>query len=486
MSMEINTSDLALRYIRGSLQSELFEQIRLRILDARWSSGARLPSTRALASQLRLSRNTVILAYEQLVAEGYLVAQKGSGYYVARLVPDHYLSSAASHKALCQESRRSVRDVSPSDGLFSPGVADLAEFPMAHWQRLLSRHANRSTLLGNQDLQGLLPLRQALHSYLTASRSVSCHPDQIIITSGAQQAIAIALLATRTSSAERAFLVESPGYKQVIKALEVFAIPYESVDVNPSSGWDIEKILTSGACGIYLTPSNQYPMGRSMPISERLQLIDWSKRSQSWVIEDDYDSEFQFESRPLRSMQGLSVERGHAGRMIYIGSMSKVMFNALRIGYMVVPDSLIERCMSIKDAMSGDSPSHVQAALADFIDEGGLVRHIRKMRRLYEQKYQQILVSIERYLGNEWAVTSQGAGLHVTVSWTRAVDEQRFAIQAKEKGIVVRPLTYYEPVNNPREYGAVVLGFGNAPLKHIDEHIRQLAEIFQALCTQVD
>ncbi|GMQ49591.1 MocR-like pyridoxine biosynthesis transcription factor PdxR [Vibrio sp. 10N] len=459
-----------------TLQQSLFEQIRTRILKGFWVSDAKLPSTRMLATQLKISRNTVIQTYEQLVAEGYLNSKPNSGFYVALTLPEQYMATER-----VTTSTEFGSDNTPNNGLFAPGVAELAAFPMSTWNRLLQRHSSRSALLGNQDLQGLVDLREALHRYLTGSRSVVCQPDQIIITAGAQQSIAIALLATQKLKPHQRFLVEYPGYRQVVKVLDTFDIDYDFVDVHAESGIDLKRILDSKSTGIYLTPSNQYPMGSSIQTEQRLRLIEWAQAHQSWIIEDDYDSEFQFDSRPFRSMQGLAAESGNADKMIYIGSMSKVMFNSLRIGYMVVPQHVVPLCLEIKDALSGDTPALTQAALADFINEGVLLRHIRKMRRLYEQKYRLLKQCIEDAFGEEWLLVSQGAGLHVTVEWQSDVDEVALSDLAQANGLVVRPMRFYEPVAKQRHYGSVVLGFGNAPIEAIPEQIKRLATLYYSL-----
>lgn len=469
----IDISDISLAKSGVTLQHNLFSQIRSRILNGRWVSGAKLPSTRTMANQLKVSRNTIIQTYDQLVAEGYLVSKPHSGFFVSLSLPDQYLNAPEGKNEIALGV-----DNTPKSGLFSPGVAELALFPTAQWNRLLQRHSTRISLLGNQDLQGYLPLREALHRYLTSSRSVVCNPNQIIITSGAQQSIAIALLAINSLGNNDKLLVEYPGYRQVVKVLDIFNMDYGFVDVTAEHGLNTEHIINQKALGVYLTPSNQYPMGSSIQTEQRLQLISWAQENQSWIIEDDYDSEFQFDSRPLRSMQGLAAESGNANHMVYIGSMSKVMFNALRIGYMVVPEGLVKVCLEIKDALSGDTPSHTQAALAEFIDEGMLVRHIRKMRRRYEQKYHLMKQCITERFGSEWQVVSQGAGLHITVQWQSDVDEHQFSGLALSHNIVVRPMNYYEPINHKRLCGSVVLGYGNAPLESIPESIEKLSVLY--------
>ncbi|MCL9776929.1 MocR-like pyridoxine biosynthesis transcription factor PdxR [Vibrio methylphosphonaticus] len=484
---DIDTANLVLVNEGKTLQQALFEQIRERILCGSWLAGARLPSTRALALELNVSRNTVIHTYDQLLAEGYLVSKAKSGFFVAVTPPDKFLTTIGSKSPASQGTNNS-----PNNGLFAPGVADFSQFPTKQWNRYLQRHVGRSSLLGTQDLQGLIALREALAAYLTSSRSVECCADQVIVTSGAQQSIAIALLVTQSASTTRPFLVESPGYKQVVKVLDLFNINYDYVTVSSVSGLDVDAVLSSSASGVYLTPSNQYPMGCSLNTDQRLQLIEWAKRGKRWIIEDDYDSEFQFDSRPFRSMQGLAAHASSADQVIYIGSTSKVMFNALRLGYMVVPKHLVARCLEVKDALSGDTPSQTQAALADFISEGGLVRHIRKMRRIYEAKFQVIKTKIKQRFSGDWVVVSQGAGLHITVEWRSKVDEVLFANQAEQRGVVVRPMRFYRPEQDkdiPQcegRNGAIVLGFGNAAIDDIAPSINQLSILYYQLLNDLE
>jgi GntR family transcriptional regulator/MocR family aminotransferase len=221
-----------------------------------------------------------------------------------------------------------------------------------------------------------------------------------------------------------------------------------------------------------------------------LSLIEWAAENKRWIIEDDYDSEFQFAHRPYTSLQGLASEIGFDQQVIYVGSFSKVMFNGLRLGYLVVPDTLLESCLAIKDATSGDSPTHTQEALADFIREGDLLRHIRKMRRLYKQKHQRMTEAICEHFADRVEVISQPAGLHITLKWQGRVDEDQWVEKALQSGIVMRAMNYYE--NNPETYeyqnqrgwGSVVLGFGNVELEKIEPNIYKIAEIFDSLTSQ--
>lgn len=465
----IDIGDLKLPDNSCTLQQGLFDAIRTKIVHGYWVTSSRLPSTRKLADELKLSRNTVSAAYEQLVFEGYIESQKGSGFYVSLELPDHYLP--AQRNQLTPPIIQGKVDINRS---FAPGVPDLGEFPLKKWQRYLQTHASRSTILGNDDVQGCYELRQALSDYLSASRSVVCDADSIIITSGAQQALSIATMATMNT--RDTLLLEYPGYVQMDKVARLFNLDKHHIKVHPYTGLDIDTLLASKAKALYVTPSNQYPMGTTINTEQRLKIIEWAQRNKSWIIEDDYDSEFQFAHRPYTSMQGLAGQIGLENHVIYIGSLSKVMFNGLRLGYMVVPEHLVARCNEIKDALSGDSPAHVQYALADFISDGELLRHIRKMRRLYKQKHQRMTDAIEKHFGSHVEIISQAGGLHVTLRWHSDIDEETLRAKAQQQDIIVRALNYYEPDGNKgRKWHSIVLGYGNTPLTEIENKIAKLA-----------
>lgn len=478
----IDIGDLSLDLSKATRQNALFHAIREKIVRGFWSKGNKLPSTRKLALELHLSRNTVIFAYEQLMSEGYIESRKGAGYFVSIEQPEYFLrteqtqpdTKVSAASPLSASNGKAGFDVNQS---FAPGVPDIRAFPFAKWQRLLQRHVTRLNLAGNQEVQGSQALREALSHYLASSRSVHCNPSRIIITVGAQQAISIALMATLKGGDE--VLMEEPGYRQVHKIIDLLKLQMQPIPVHEKQGLCLDQVLASHAKALYVTPSNQYPMGTTLTTEQRLKIIDWAKQNQAWVIEDDYDSEFQFAHRPYTSMQGLAGKLEQDERVIYVGSLSKVMFNGLRIGYMVVPQQLVSRCLEIKDAITGDSPTHTQEALADFINEGDLLRHIRKMRRLYKQKHEAMLSALETEFGQDLEVISQAAGLHVTVKWYDGLSEQDWSERAEQENIVVRPFSFYEYTkNNSRDWRAVVLGFGNISLDEIPQKMRAIAQIF--------
>ncbi|MDO6524531.1 PLP-dependent aminotransferase family protein [Motilimonas sp. 1_MG-2023] len=473
----IDSGDLVLQDGANSKQDRLFHAIRDKIVQQLWPKSARLPSTRALAQHLAVSRNTVIATYEQLVAEGYLESKVGSGFYVAVALPQHYFNAQVEKQYVATSHSTSTLDINTA---FAPGVPDLVQFPIKLWQKCLQHHGSRSVLLGSQCLQGDKDLRAALSDYLASSRSVHCDPERVIITNGAQQAIVIALMCVL--KANDSILMEQPGYAQLNKVVNFFGYQQQGLKVSPYQGVDMSQLLSSDAQAVYMTPSNQYPMGTSLNTEQRLKIIDWASTHSRWVIEDDYDSEFQFAHRPYSSMQGLAGQMG-ISRILYIGSFSKVMFNSLRLGYLVVPKALVATALAAKDALSGELPSYNQAALAEFINEGHLLRHIHKMRRLYKLKHQAMLQAIAVHFANKIEVVSQAAGLHVTLKWQQGIDEQTWTQRAKAAGIIIRPLSYYERSEYTKKRGwhGAVLGFGNIALAQIDSKIEQLAALFLRL-----
>src|SRR2546428_489010 len=377
---------------------QLYDWFRRAIIDGQMRPGQRVPSTRGLAAELKISRIPVLGAFEQLLAEGYLEAFVGAGTYVARSIPDDTLSRPAekARKGLQEigekrgPRRMSRRGVAlthmPAQswldnlGAFRVSLPALDHFPIGVWSKLVAWHSRRPSrgIMAYGDAMGYLPFREAIAEYLGAVRGVRCEASQILVTTGSQQALQISAQVLLDPK-DRVWM-EEPGYPGARQAFMTAGAQLIPVRVD-HDGMNVAEIIPRGrnARAVYVTPSHQYPMGMTMSAARRMLLLNWAARSGAWIIEDDYDSAYRFASRPIASLQGLDTD----GRVIYIGTFSKVMFPALRLGYVVVPTDLIRPFSAARDATDIFSSTLYQAVLTDFIEEGHFARHIRRMRMLY-------------------------------------------------------------------------------------------------------
>jgi GntR family transcriptional regulator / MocR family aminotransferase len=450
----------------------IYEAIRKAILSGEYASKTRLPSSRTLAEQLGVSRLTVVNAYEQLLSEGYLEGKIGSGTFVANELPESLLQTKKSPNKLSAEKAK-VEDLRLSNfgksletskniggcsqAAFIPfqnGLTAVDEFPFEIWSRIANKVTRNPSkkMLGYGDSQGFLLLREAVASHLKSARGVNCTAEQIIITSGAQQALD--LTARIFLSEKDAILIENPCYLEARNSFAATGAKVFAVDVD-EEGFSSAKIPKAGenAKLVYITPSHQYPLGATMSLPRRLALIEWAKSHNSWIIEDDYNSEFRYSGRPLASLQGLDK----FGRVIYVGTFSKTIFPSLRIGCAVVPPELVDVFTMARAINDVHSSMLEQAILAEFIAEGHFARHVRRMRLLYEQR-QQILVSeCEKQLSGLLEVKKADAGMHLVGWLPEGVDDQIIAEKAAEKGLKLAPISSYSQTKLPR--GGFVLGY---------------------------
>ena len=381
---------------RVPLHRQLYEEIRTAVLCGRLSSGARLPSTRALAADLAVSRNTVAGAFDQLLAEGYIEGRLGADTFVVQALPDELLRVPHGVPAPTRDpapapvlSRRgqmlAATAVSPAprDGsacAFRPGIPVLDAFPRDLWARpsaRLYRHS-ASGLLSYGDPTGYPPLRRAIAEYLRAARGIDCFPEQVIVTSGSQQALDLAARVL-LDPGDTAW-VEDPGYGGARGALTAAGVRCAPVPVD-AEGLSVTQgeALAPQARMAYVSPSHQYPLGVTMSLPRRMALLSWARRRGAWIAEDDYDSEFRYAGRPLAALQGLDP----AGRVIYIGTFSKVLFPALRLGYLVAPAGVVDAFAAARALTDRHPPGPSQAVVAEFLSAGHFARHIRRMRTLY-------------------------------------------------------------------------------------------------------
>ena len=475
------------------LHQQLYRGLRQAILSSQLLPGMQLPSTRTLAEELDVSRNTVINAFEQLKAEGYLESHVGSGTYVAQELPDaldrvrgqSHLQPSASQRSTGppDESHLSGRGQFLTDlqlssfqtdehpRAFRPGLPALDSFPIDTWSRLTTRRWRSlpASTLGYRQSTGYPPLRDAIASYLQDSRGVRCSPEQVIIVSGTQQAITLTAHVL-LDPGDRAW-IEDPGYPRATGAFRWAGAQAVPVPLN-AEGLDLEAARTRSADArlAYVTPSHQYPLGMTMSLSRRLELLDWAEQSEAWILEDDYDSEYRYEGRPIAALQGLD----DAGRVIYVGSFSKVLFPALRLGYLVVPEPLVEAFAGAKSLVDRCPPLVPQMVAADFIEEGHFTRHLRRMRTLYAERQSILIDALRARTGDLLDVSSHKAGLHLTAFLKGAFDDRRVSAALNDQGVVAPPLSFYASRSLDRE--GLVLGYAAVSEADIREGVDRLEE----------
>lgn len=470
------------------MHRQLYEQIRELILSGRLASGQRLPSTRTLANDLGVSRNTVTGAFDQLFAEGYLEGKVGAGSFVSGELPEEALSvrhadadrtaSAPRRRGLSQRGKRLAglrRTSFRSTKAFTTGLPDLDGFPFDIWARLMARAWRNppTSLLAHGEPAGYLPLRRAIAGYLRTARAVNCDEEQVIIVSGAQQAIGLATQILLDDGDQ--VLVEDPGYLGVRGALLGGGARLVPVPVD-GEGLDIEagERLCPEARLVCVAPSHQYPLGVTMTLARRLNLLDWASRNDGWIVEDDYDSEFRYSGRPLASLQGLDRD----GRVVYVGSFSKVMFPSLRLGYLVVPPDLAEAFRKARAALDDHPSAIAQPALTDFIEEGFFAAHLRRMRRLYAERQEAVVEAGRKHLNDLLDIAPAEAGIHLTArfrpSLARRMTDIEAAERAAKKQISVSPLsTLYS--SNPAIQG-LMIGYAAVPADKMEAAVIRLAE----------
>jgi GntR family transcriptional regulator/MocR family aminotransferase len=455
------------------LYQQIYEAYRSRIVRGELRGGELVPSTRELARELRISRLPVVNAYSQLLAEGHFESRVGSGTFIATTIPTHSRSplshrgrTGAGPRSLSACARALPKFERPSWvehlGAFQVGQPDLRNFPVEVWSRLLSRYSRelkvRALQYGNP--MGLDELRESVATYLRTSRGVRCEPEQIMIVSGSQQALDVSTRVLLDPGAR--VWVENPGYWLVQHVLAAAGCRMIPVPVD-SEGLDVARGIkfSPDARAAFVAPSHQYPLGVTMSATRRFQLLEWATQAGAWIIEDDYDSEYRYDSMPIASLQGLDTR----DRVIYTGTFSKVLFPSLRVGYIVIPPDLVERFAAVRQSMD-ICPSHAsQAVLAQFIREGHFARHIRKTRKVYEERRQALVEEIECALGLRFRIMGASAGTHLALLLGDSYCDRDIVMKAAQKKLWLSALSL-SYVASPARQG-LVLGFGNTPTSQI-------------------
>jgi GntR family transcriptional regulator / MocR family aminotransferase len=465
---------------------QLYEWFRRAILAGQLRPAQRVPSTRNLAAELGISRIPVSSAYEQLHAEGYFETFVGAGTCVASSIPDDALRPADGEspgtsprvsrgKARRRISRRVTSMLLPPQswldnlGAFRVSLPALEHFPMDSWSRLVHRHLRGQTrrLMAYNDAMGNLAFREAIAEYLGVVRAVRCEPSQILVTTGSQQGLQLSAQVLLDSN-DRVW-IEEPGYHGARHALRMAGARLVPVGVD-DEGLDVRQGIRRDpqARAVYITPSHQYPLGMTMSATRRMLLLNWAARSGAWIIEDDYDSEYRFGGRPIASLQSLDS----GARVIYVGTFNKVMFPALRLGYLVVPKDLVRAFSAARDATDVFSSTLYQAVMTDFIREGHFARHIRRMRILYMHRRTGLVEAIHKQLGGKLEVIGAEAGMHLVALLRRGVSDLAVARKAAQMGVSAMPLSacYLKPPAR----GGLILGYGGTDTQQINEGIAKL------------
>jgi GntR family transcriptional regulator/MocR family aminotransferase len=476
--------DLHLGFSGGDLTTRLYRELREAVRDGRLRPGDRLPPTRELAAQLDLARGTVATAYERLVAEGFLVARVGAGTYVAQDVPQ--VGPRARRRIGAVRPRRgwtaTASPVSSGEALpydFSVGVPDPALFPFDTWRRLVSSELRAGANAPGRyaDPAGLLALREAVSRHVGVSRSVLCDPEDVVVTNGTQHAIDLVCRVVLDPGDTVA--LEDPGYPPAATLFAASGMRVAPVPVD-EEGLVVEA-LPARARLVYVTPSHQFPTGAAMSLRRRVALVEWAQVHDALVVEDDYDSEFRFSSRPLEPLVNLDP----SGRVCYIGSFSKTMLPALRLGFVVAPPSLRPALRTARQLSDGFSPVPTQAALARFIDEGMLARHVRKASNAYARRHVAVLAALEPVPGLRVVPSSAGLHLCARLPDARPGHGRRLVSAARRLGAVVESLDgYYLDTQGPTSAAAasregVVVGYGAVADDRLEEGLRRLVRVLR-------
>jgi GntR family transcriptional regulator / MocR family aminotransferase len=464
---------------RKDLAGEIYRQIRRSIVDGRLRPGDALPPSRELARRLKVSRTTVMVAYDRLNGEGFVASRVGAGTFVGHHVPATPERASPAPGALAAQAHWAGISLPtafrrPAEFDFRTGLPDTSLFPYETWRRLMAREL-RATAAGcgpYGDPAGHPALRDAIARHLGTSPDVVTTPDDIVVTNGTQQALDLVARVLLAPGDEIA--VEDPGYEPLRRLFETLGMTVGGVPVD-GQGLVVDA-LPAEARLVYVTPSHQYPLGTAMSLPRRIALLEWAQRHGAAVVEDDYDSEFRHGGRPIEPLQTLDRE----GRVLYVGSFSKTMLPTLRLGFVVAPAPLRHALGVAKYVTDWHTTLPTQLALARFLDGGWFVRHVRKLRGVYGARRQRILHILARDFAGDLTVVPSVAGLHLTALATRASREEVAAVasRAAKRGVACQQLASFG-VERPAPAG-LVLGYGSIGTAEIDEGLRRLRAAFAA------
>jgi GntR family transcriptional regulator/MocR family aminotransferase len=483
--------DIAINLNANSLplHQQLYEELRACILTGKLSPGTRIPSTRAMAKSLNISRSTVTQSYEQLLSEGYLETTIGSGTYICTQLPDDLLHSKpvevtekissppiklSKYGKILANTANVPRVCEVEEEIsFRYGRPAFNEFPIKLWRSLLSKHCGASLEWLDYSIEplGYKPLRCAIANYISRARAVNCTPEQILITNGTQQALD--LIMRLLIEPGNTIALEDPGYLSARLIFETHGANLLAIPVD-DSGLVVSKLESHSNHDIrlvYVTPSHQFPTGAVLSLPRRLELLAWAIQTGALIIEDDYDSEYRYGDRPIPALQGLDKSES----VLYIGTFSKVLFPSLRIGYLVLPKNLVSIFTRAKWLSDRHLPILEQQVLTEFIEQGHLERHIRKMRSIYDQRRQVLVQALHSHFGEKATVFGDKAGLHVMVHLQTHLSENEIIERAQQVGVgMMSASTQYLKPTSKNEF---IFGYGELDEQQLVEGVRRLKTV---------
>ncbi|MBW4630568.1 MAG: PLP-dependent aminotransferase family protein [Iphinoe sp. HA4291-MV1] len=475
-----------------SLHQQLYEQLRQAILGGRLLPGKRIPSTRQLAKSLGISRTTVTQTYDQLLSEGYIETVVGSGTFVCTQLPDDLLHSTpipstgkmtrppvklSKYGEYLINTENVPRVAEPEMPInFRYGQPAFEQFPINLWRKLLSRYccSHLQWLDYSTDILGYKPLREAISRYLSRSRAVNCEPEQVLIVNGTQQALD--LIVRLFIEPDDVIALEDPGYLSARLIFQTQAAKLLAIAVDESGlvVKDLAHHSSEQVRLVYVTPSHQFPTGAILSLSRRLELLTWAQKTGAFIIEDDYDSEYRYGERPIPALQGLD----RSDSVLYIGTFSKVLFPSLRIGYLVLPKNLVSAFAHAKWLSDRHLPILEQQVLTDFIEEGHLERHIRKMRAIYDRRRQALVRALNVHFGEKATILGEKAGIHVMVRLHTPFRDEEIIQRAALHGIgMMSAAPHYL---RPHSQGEFIFGYGELTEQQLVESISKIAQILKS------
>lgn len=448
------------------LYVQLYEQIKTEILTGRLKKDIKLPSIRELAQELNISKNTVSEAYQQLLAEGFIESKFKKGYWVVDISDYHSIIRDPI------EITEPIKEDFIENKIvydFQYGDVDLAHFPLKAWQRSIqdSLLKEDKEILLYGDKRGNKNLRTEISRYLYRSRGIKCNEDQVIIGAGIE--ILIKKITSLFSIEDLIVGMEDPGYDGVRGVLEEENSKVVDIPVCEINGYDVDTLLNSSARLAYITPSHQFPLGHIMPITKRLQLLQWANEKDGYIIEDDYDSEFRYQGSPISSLKGMDTQ----DRVIYLGTFSKSFLPSLRIGYLILPLKLMEQYKKYRHG-SQSASSVLQHALSVFMENGEFDRHLRRMRKIYHDKHKCLVNAIDFYMGGKVVIIGEKAGLHLLLQVPNKNHDELIKL-AECRSIKVYSTKPYYKNNKYDNYIPIMLGFGGLSKQEIEEGIKNLS-----------